>query len=99
MALVVWYVAAFCGEFGGYYSAYTYYQTRPQGEWNTSAHLSATTFALHDGTQAGSDVGIIAYIVMFLATSRKWGWWSIPFAIAGSMVAGAAAGYIAGFSP
>lgn len=99
LALLVRSIAGFFGEFASYYAAKAYYDKVPQGDWDPSAHLRAEAFAIHDGAQAGMVVGIVAYIVLFLLTSSRWGWRSIPFAVGGSMIAAAAAGYIAGLSP
>jgi hypothetical protein len=99
LALLVRSVAGFFGDFASYYSAKAYYDKLPQGNWDPSAHLRAVAFAMHDGAQAGMIVGIIAYIVLFLLTSSRWGWRSIPFAVGGSVIAAAAAGYLSGLSP
>jgi len=99
IALIVRYFAEFCGEIASYYSAKAYYDARPQGEWDPSAHLSAVAFSLHGGSETGRVFGIIVYIALFLATSRKWGWRGFLFALAGAIIAASAAGYIAGLSP
>lgn len=99
VALVVRYFAEFFGELASYYSAKAYYDARPQGEWDPSAHLQAVRFSLHDGSDTGRLVGILVYIALFLATSRKWGWKGFVFAFFAAMIAAGAAGYIAGLSP
>jgi hypothetical protein len=99
MALLVRSIAGFFGEFASYYSAKAYYDKLLQGDYDPSAHLRAAAFALHDGARTGMVIGLIAYIVLFLLTSAKCGWRSIPFAVGGSVIAAIAAGYIAGLSP
>jgi hypothetical protein len=99
IALIVRYFAEFCGEIASYYSARAYYDARPQGEWDASAHLRAVAFSLHGGSEAGRLVGIIVYIALFLATSRRWGWRGFLSALAGAIIAAGVAGYIAGLSP
>jgi len=99
VALVVRYFAEFCGELASYYSAKTHYDAQPQGEWEPSAHLGAVRFSLDDGSDTGRLVGILVYIGLFLATSRKWGWKGFAFAFFAAMVAASAAAYMAGLSP
>jgi hypothetical protein len=89
----------FFGELASYYSAKTFFDTQPQGEFDVGAQLRAVSYTHHDGARIGAIFGMIVYLALFLSTSSKWGWWSLLLSAAGSMIAAAAAGYIAGFSP
>jgi hypothetical protein len=99
MALVVRYFVEFSGEMASYYPALAFYGARPRRQSDPGADLLATGFSLHGGAEAGRVVGIVVYVVLFLAASRKWGWRSLVVAFVGAMVAAAIAGYVAGLSP